>query len=93
MAQEPTFKIVVAQQSGFSGALGGVTDNAKDAFDALGSMLSDAIGPFRKILNESLDSANEVELRLDLAFTGGGNWIVVSASGSATLSVKLVWKR
>lgn len=86
-------EILVNQQAGFSDAGDAVSEKAKDAFDALGALLTDAIEPFRKKLAEAAGSADEIELKLDLALKGGGKWIVVSLTGEATVSVKLLWKK
>jgi hypothetical protein len=93
MSEHASLEISVTQQAGYADAGGSVGVKAKDAFDALGSLLSDAIEPFRKKLTETVASADEIELKLDLALKGGGKWIVVSMEGAATVSVKLVWKR
>jgi Trypsin-co-occurring domain 1 len=86
-------EISVSQHAGFADASGAIGEKAKDAFDSLGSLLSEAIEPFRRKLADTAASADEIELKLDLALKGGGKWIVVSMEGSATVSVKLVWKK
>ena len=93
MPTQASLEIAVTNQAGYANAAGAVGEKAKDAFDALGSLLSDAIEPFRKKLAETLASADEMELKLDLALKGGGKWVIVSMEGAATVSVKLVWKR
>jgi len=93
VAEQPSLEIVVTQQAGFADAADAVGERAKDALDALGSLLSEAIEPFRRKLTDIVASADEIELKLDLALKGGGKWVVVSMEGAATVSVKLVWKR
>jgi NTP-dependent ternary system trypsin peptidase co-occuring protein len=66
---------------------------AREAFDALGTLLTDAVEPFRKKVRDVAESADELEVRMDLALKGEGKWVVVSVGGSASVSVRLVWKR
>jgi hypothetical protein len=93
MSNQPFLEITVSQNAGYSDAAGTLKENAKEAFDTLGTLLTEAIIPFRKKLAETAESADEIELKLDLALKGGGNWVVVSMEGGATVSVKLVWKK
>lgn len=94
MSTTPDYlEIAVSANAGYSDTSDSVAERAKDAFDALGSMLSSAIEPFRSKLAESAASADEVELKLDLALKGSGKWIVVSMAAEATVSVKLLWKK
>ncbi|WP_156885485.1 CU044_2847 family protein [Massilia niastensis] len=95
-AQEPKapeLEISVSQSGGLSAAEGGITERAKDAFTSLGDLLSDAIAPLRAKLSDTAASADEVEIRLDLAMKAGGKWVVMSMEGAATVSIKLVWKK
>lgn len=93
MSDQKSLEISVSQSAGFANAADSIGENAKNAFDSLGSLLTEAIEPFRKKLTESMSSADEIELKLDLALKGGGKWVVVSMEGTATVSVKLLWKR
>lgn len=70
-----------------------LAENAKNAFAALGDSLAGAVEPFLTKMNALRDSADEVELTFTLAFKGSGNWVLLSAEGSATTSVKLTWKK
>jgi hypothetical protein len=93
MAGQNSLEISFSQDAGFADAAGAVGAKAKEAFDALGVLLSDAIAPLRQKLAETSASADEVELKLDLALKAEGKWVIVSMEGVATVSVKLVWKR
>jgi hypothetical protein len=93
MAEKKSLEISISESAGVSDATGVASEKAKDAFEALGSLLSEAVEPFRKQLTETVATADEVELKLDLALKGGGKWVVVSMEAAATVSVKLVWKR
>lgn len=93
MSDEDYLEISVSQQAGFADATGVVGEKAKEAFDTLGTLLSDAIAPLRQKLIDTAASADEVELKLDLALKAGGKWVVLSMEGGATVSVKLVWKK
>ena len=93
MSEPRSLEITIAEAAGFADAAGAASEKAKDAFDALGSLLSEAVEPFRAKLTETLSTADEVELKLDLALKGGGKWVIVSMEAAATVSVKLVWKR
>lgn len=93
MASTDSLEIYVSPQAGFSDAAGAAGAKAKDAFDALGSLLTDAIEPFRSKIAAATASADEIEVKLDLALKGAGKWVVVSVEGGATVSVKLVWKK
>ncbi len=88
-----SLEITVSPQAGFSDAAGGAAVRAKDALEALGSLLSEAIEPFRKKLASATASADEIEVALSLAAKGEAKWVVVSVEGGATVSVKLVWKK
>jgi Trypsin-co-occurring domain 1 len=92
-SQEASLEIYVSPQAGFSDAGGSVGAKAKEAFDALGTLLTDAIEPFRQKIATATASADEIEVKLDLALKGSGKWVVVSVEGGATVSVKLVWKK
>lgn len=91
--QGPSLEISLSPQAGFSDAGETVGAKAKEAFDALGTLLTDAIEPFRKKIAAATASADEIEVKLDLALKGSGKWVVVSVEGGATVSVKLVWKK
>lgn len=91
-SQNSSLEIYVSKDPGFANAAENAVESAKDAFDALGTLLSEAIEPFRKKIATTTDSADEIEVKLDLALKGTGKWIVVSVEGGATVSVKLVWK-
>jgi hypothetical protein len=93
MNSQHDLEIEVSQTAGFSDASSSVGEKAKEAFDSLGTLLSDAIAPLRQKLAETAGSADEIELKLDLALKAGGKWVVISMEGSATVSVKLVWKK
>ena len=93
MLTQSSLEISVSPSAGYSAAGDVVGEQARDAFDALGSLLTEAIEPFRRKLGDAVASADEIELKLDLALKGGGKWVVVSVEGSATVSVKLVWKK
>lgn len=93
MSSQSDLEIVVSQEAGFADASGSIGEKAREAFDSLGSLLSDAIAPLRQKLAETAASADEIELKLDLALKAGGKWVVVSMEGAATVSVKLVWKK
>ncbi len=93
MSSESTLEIAISRRAGYSDAGDHIAEKAKDAFETLGALLSDAIGPFRESLAKAGASADEVELKLDLALKGSGKWVVVSVEGGATVSVKLVWKK
>jgi len=93
MSRQESLEISVSPSAGFSGAADDVGEKAKDAFEALGTLLSDAMEPFRKRVLEAGQTADEMELKLDLALKGGAKWVVVSMEGAATVSVKLVWKQ
>lgn len=93
MSSQNGLEIVVSQESAFADASGSVGEKAKEAFDSLGTLLSDAVAPLRQKLAETAASADEIEIKLDLALKAGGKWVVVSMEGTATVSVKLVWKK
>jgi hypothetical protein len=93
VAEQDSLEISVTHDAGYADAGEVVGERAKDAFNALGDLLSDAIEPFKKKLAESAASADEIELKLELALKGAGKWVVVSVEGGATVSVKLLWKR
>jgi hypothetical protein len=93
MSGQNDLEIVVSQAAGFSDASGSIGEKAKEAFDSLGTLLSEAVAPLRQKLAETAASADEIELKLDLALKAGGKWVVVSMEGTATVSVKLVWKK
>lgn len=93
MTEQNSLEISITQGAGFAGATEAVAEKAKEAFDTLGTLLSDAIAPLRNKLAETAASADEVELKLDLALKAGGKWVVVSVEGGATVSMKLVWKK
>lgn len=93
MSSQNGLEIVVSQEAGFADASGSVGEKAKEAFDSLGTLLSDAVAPLRHKLAETAASADEIEIKLDLALKAGGKWVVVSMEGTATVSVKLVWKK
>jgi hypothetical protein len=93
MSNQDSLEISVSQDAGFADGAGAVGAKAKEAFEDLGVLLSDAIAPLRQKLAETSASADEVELKLDLALKTGGKWVVVSMEGSATVSLKLVWKK
>lgn len=95
MEKQPqgSLEILISPESGFSATGGAYAAKANEAFDALGALLTDAIEPFRKRIAEATASADELELRLDLSLKGEGKWIVVSLGGTASVSVKLVWKK
>lgn len=88
-----SLEISISEYAGAAGHGGTVEARAKEAFETLGTLLSDAVAPLRKQLIDASDAADEVELRLDLALRSGGNWVILSMEGSATLSVKLLWRQ
>lgn len=85
--------IVPVDASGYADAAGAAGVAATKAFEALGKLITTAIAPLRKTLTEAIDSADEVELSLSLAMTVEGKWVILSSSGNATISAKLVWKK
>jgi hypothetical protein len=85
-------EIQISSQAGYAN-LGQAVGNAREAFETLGTMLSDSLEPFRKKVQAAAASADEMELKLQLALKGEGKWIVVSASAEASVSVKILWKR
>lgn len=91
--QQTELEISISEQAGFSDAVGAIGEKAKEAFDSLGNLLSDAVAPLRQKLIDTASSADEVEIKLDLALKAGGKWVVLSMEGGATVSVKLVWKK
>jgi hypothetical protein len=88
-----SLEIYVSPHAGFSDAGDSLTTKAKDAFDALGTLLTEAIEPFRQKIAAATASADEIEVKLDLALKGTGKWVIVSVEGGATVSVKIVWKK
>jgi hypothetical protein len=90
---DESLEIVVTPESGFSAAGTANTERAREAFDALGTLLVDTLEPFRNKISGAVASASEVELKIDLALKGEGKWVVVSLGASASVSVKLVWKK
>jgi hypothetical protein len=92
MSDQPSLEIAFVEQAGYASATGAVSEKAKDAFDALGSLLSDSIEPLRRKLTEAVASADEIELKLELGLKAEGKWVVLTAGGSATVSLKIVWK-
>lgn len=93
MAMQTDLEISISERAGFADAAGTVGEKAKEAFDSLGNLLSEAIAPLRQKLMATVESADEVEIKLDLAMKAGGKWVVMSMEGGATVSVKLVWKK
>ncbi|MEK8034868.1 CU044_2847 family protein [Ideonella sp. DXS29W] len=93
MSSQSDLEIAVSHAAGFSDASSPVGEKAKEAFESLGSLLSEAVAPLRQKLAETAESADEIELKLDLALKAGGKWVVISMEGTATVSVKLVWKK
>lgn len=93
MSTQAELEISVSEHAGFSDASGVMGEKAKEAFDSLGNLLSDAIAPLRQKLIATTASADEVEIKLDLALKAGGKWVVLSMEGGATVSVKLVWRK
>lgn len=93
MQQRYSLEILVSKEAGYADAGGTMSEKAKEAFDSLGALLTEAIEPFREKLNKTTAAADEIELKLDLALTVGSKWVVVSAEGGATVSVKLIWKQ
>ena len=91
--ENQSLEIVVSPGAGFAGAGDVAVTKAREAFDALGELLTDAIEPFRQKIRSTADSADEVEIRLDLSLKGEGKWVVVSMGGTATVSVTLLWKK
>jgi hypothetical protein len=91
--EQTELEISVSEQAGYLSTAGALGEKAKEAFDSLGNLLSDAIEPLRNKLIETAASADEVEIKLDLALKAGGKWVVLSMEGGATVSVKLVWKK
>src|SRR5262245_51479662 len=88
-----TLEIVVSPGAGYAGAGESAAAKAKEAFSALGALLTDALEPFRAKVRAVAESADELEVRMDLALKGEGKWVVVSAGASASVSVRLVWKK
>ena len=93
MSTQTELEISISERAGYADATGSIGAKAKEAFDSLGNLLSDAIAPLRQKLIETAASADEVELKLDLALKAGGKWVVMSMEGGATVSVKLAWKK
>jgi len=85
--------ILPVEGGGYSGAGTASGQVANHAFELLGELLSKSIAPLREKLTTTSNGADEVELSLSLAMTMEGKWVVVSTTGSATLSAKLVWKK
>lgn len=93
MAAQTELEISISEEAGYADAAGAVVAKAREAFDSLANLLSDAVRPLRLNLIETAASADEVELKLDIALKADGKWIVMSMQGGATVSVKLVWKK
>lgn len=94
MSQEnQSLEIVLSPGAGFAGAGEVAVAKAREAFDALGELLTDAIEPFRQKVHETADSADELQIRMELSLKGEGKWVVVSMGGAATVSVTLLWKK
>jgi hypothetical protein len=93
MASKPALEIAVVPVSGFASATAGAGENAKQAFDTLGAVLADAIAPLREKLASGVAAADEIELETELALKAGGSWVVVSMEGTATVKVRLLWKK
>jgi hypothetical protein len=91
MANSPDLEIVVTPSPGFASTEGAPLAKAREAFDALGVTLKEAVGNLHQAWEEH--APDELELRLELAFKGEAKWVVISAGGQATIGVKLVWKR
>lgn len=90
---ENSLEIVITPGAGYSATGDATLTRAREAFNALGALLTDAIEPFRKKVSEAAASIDEVELRLELSLKGEGKWVVVSLGATATASVKLVWRK
>jgi len=86
-------EISVSSTAGFSSTDSDLAMKAKEAFEELGTLLSEAVAPLRQKLVDTANSADEVEVKLDLALKASGKWIVVSMEAGATVSAKLVWKK
>jgi hypothetical protein len=91
--EQTELTILPVEVGGYSGAGGTSGGVANQAFELLGELLSKSVAPLRDKLITTADGADEVELSLSLAMTMEGKWVVVSTTGSATLSAKLVWKK
>jgi hypothetical protein len=85
--------ILPVEVGGYSGVGTTATGAANHAFEVLADLLSKSVAPLRDKLITTANGADEVELSLSLAMTMEGKWVVVSTTGSATLSAKLVWKK
>ena len=88
---DETLEIVISPDAGYAGEAALV--KAREAFDALGTLLAEAVEPFRMKVRDVAESADELEIRLNLSLKGEGKWVVVSVGASASVAVRLVWKR
>ena len=86
-------EIQISPEAGFAAANGKNIATAREAFDTLGTVLTEAIAPFKQKFSSVLGAADEVELNLSLALKGEGKWVVVSLSAEATASIKVTWKK
>ena len=60
MSTQSHLEIAVSQGAGFADASGSIGEKAKEAFDSLGTLLSEAIAPLRQKLAETAASADEM---------------------------------
>jgi len=91
MPEKADLEIVVSPAAGYSHTGYPPLEKAKDAFQSLAATIKDVLVPVHQALADS--AADEVELRLELAFKGEAKWVVISAGGQATVGLKLLWKK
>ncbi len=87
----PVLDVEISTTAGFAGMDSEPLGKARDAFAALGETLNDALAPLREAM--AANAPDELEVSLELSFKGEAKWVVVSAGGSATATVKLTWKK
>lgn len=90
---DETLEIVISPDAGYAGNGEAALVKAREAFDALGTLLTEAVEPFRRKVRDVAESADELEIRLNLSLKGESKWVVVSVGASASVAVRLLWKR
>jgi hypothetical protein len=93
MSDDHSLEISINPDAGYVESTDGIGAKAKDAFDTLGDLLSEAVEPLRRRLSDASIPADEIEIKLELALKAEGKWVIVSMGSSATVSVKMVWKK
>ena len=84
--------LIEPETSAFSGSSGPekVLRNAKESFEQLGIVLSEAARDFKKSVEEV--GPDELQLGLNLYLEAEGKWLVVAGKAGATASVTLTWR-